>query len=73
MVTQQKSVHKKLGRPTGRQYVETIPVRLTPAAVKAIDHWASRNNVSRSDAIRQLVELGLKASGELGLKASGKK
>jgi hypothetical protein len=61
MAKQEKSVHKKrTGRPPGRSYVETIPVRLTPDAVAAIERWAKREKIeSRSEAIRRLIERGL--------------
>jgi hypothetical protein len=60
MAKQEKSVHKKSrGRPLGRLYGETIPVRLTPEMISAIDKWAAAKNVSRSKAIRQLIERGL--------------
>jgi hypothetical protein len=59
MRKQEKSVHKKSrGRPPGRKYGETIPVRLTSEMIAAIDKWAAKRNVSRSKAIRLLVELG---------------
>jgi metal-responsive CopG/Arc/MetJ family transcriptional regulator len=29
--------------------------------MKALDNWAEKNDVSRSEAIRRLVEIGLKA------------
>jgi metal-responsive CopG/Arc/MetJ family transcriptional regulator len=32
--------------------------------VGAIDAWAEKHKVSRSEAIRRLVELGLKAKGK---------
>jgi hypothetical protein len=63
MAKQQKRVHKKrIGRPPGRTYVETIPVRFTPDGLAAVDAWVDRQGeeVSRSEAIRRLVELGLK-------------
>jgi len=65
MAKQEKNVHRKarLGRPpTGHRYRETIPVRLTPEAVKAIDAWIARQDdpPSRSEAIRVLIERGLK-------------
>jgi metal-responsive CopG/Arc/MetJ family transcriptional regulator len=51
---------KRRGRPPGRTYVETIPVRLTQEAVAAIDRWAKREGtVSRSEALRLLIERGL--------------
>jgi len=59
MATQTKSVHKKLGRPAGRLYRETIPVRLTEDAVAAIDAWAAANKVSRSEAIRRILDEAL--------------
>jgi hypothetical protein len=62
MTKQTKTVHKKSrGRPSGRRYAETIPARLEPSTVAAVDAWATSNDVSRSEAIRQLVEIGLKA------------
>jgi Arc/MetJ-type ribon-helix-helix transcriptional regulator len=50
-----KSVRKKRrGRPPGRTY------RLTPETVAAIDRWAERERmVSRSEALRVLIERGL--------------
>jgi len=60
MAKQTKTVHKKpRGRPSGQRYTETIPARLEPSTVAAVDHWAAANDVSRSEAIRRLVELGL--------------
>jgi len=61
MAKQSKTVHKKSrGRPAGIKYSETIPVRLEPAAVANLDAWAASHEISRSEAIRRLVELGLK-------------
>jgi metal-responsive CopG/Arc/MetJ family transcriptional regulator len=64
MSTQEKSVHKKKrgrGRPPGRSYRETIPVRLTEEAVSAVDAWISRQgeDISRSEAIRRLLDQAL--------------
>jgi len=60
------SVHQKKrgrGRPaTGRD--PAVTVRLPPEVIGAVDAWAERQKVSidtRSEAIRQLVEMGLKA------------
>jgi hypothetical protein len=66
MAKQEKSVHKKLGRPPGRTYGETIPVRLTEDAIAAIDEWIERQDgaLSRSEAIRRLIERGLKYRGK---------
>jgi hypothetical protein len=57
-----KTVHKKSrGRPSGTKYSETIPARFEPATIAALGAWAAANRISRSEAIRRLVELGLKA------------
>jgi hypothetical protein len=62
MVKQTKTVHKKSrGRPAGVKFSGTIPARFEPATVAALDAWADAHDVSRSEAIRQLVEIGLKA------------
>jgi hypothetical protein len=65
MAKQSKTVHKKSrGRPVGKKYSETIPVRLELAKLGSLDRWAASNDVSRSEAIRRLVDLGLKAKGK---------
>src|SRR5258708_6172386 len=62
MAKQSKTVHKKSrGRPAGTKYSETIPARLEPATMATLDAWAASHEVSRSEAIRRLVELGLNA------------
>jgi hypothetical protein len=62
MAKQSKTVHKKSrGRPAGTKYGETIPARLEPATLTSLDAWAAANDMSRSEAIRRLVDLGLKA------------
>src|SRR5260370_32729427 len=77
MVRPQKSVHtKKRGRgrpPTGRKYRETIPVRLTEEALTAVDGWIERQaeKPSRSEAIRRLVESGLKQKGHVAAADTG--
>jgi Ribbon-helix-helix protein, copG family len=59
--TQDKIVHKKrMGRPPGIRYGETIPARFEIETMKRLDAWAKKHGVSRSEALRQLVELGLK-------------
>jgi hypothetical protein len=48
------------GRPaTGRD--PTASTRLPEGVLAEVDHWAAANKTTRSDAIRQLVELGLGA------------
>jgi len=62
MAKQSKTVHKKSrGRPAGVKFGETIPARFEPTTVEALDAWAVAHDVSRSEAIRRLVEIGLKA------------
>jgi hypothetical protein len=62
MVKQSKlTVHKKSrGRPPGVKYGSTIPARFEFDMLKALDKWATSHDVSRSEAIRLLVGLGLK-------------
>jgi len=53
-------VASSLGAPCVR-FSETIPARFEPETIEAIGKWAEKHNVSRSEAIRRLVEIGLKA------------
>jgi hypothetical protein len=47
------------GRPaTGRDPM--VSSRIPAETINAIDNWAAKNDTTRSDAIRQLVELALK-------------
>ena len=51
---------KRRGRPaTGKDPL--VSARLPPALVAEVETWATTNAASRSEAIRRLVELGLKA------------
>jgi hypothetical protein len=60
MAKQTKTVHKKSrGRPAGVKYGETVPARFETATMAALDAWADNHDISRSEAIRRLVELGL--------------
>jgi hypothetical protein len=56
-----KPIPKKRGRPTvlGKVTVYTA-MRLPAPMSKEIDRWAELVGVSRSEAIRQLIEAGLK-------------
>ncbi|MET4240711.1 hypothetical protein [Bradyrhizobium sp. RT10b] len=48
----------KRGRPaTGRDPM--VSSRIPAEIVAAVDQWAAKNETTRSDAIKQLVELGL--------------
>ena len=50
---------KRRGRPaTGRATL--VSSRFPEPVLSAVDQWASRNDTTRSDAIRRLVELELK-------------
>ena len=42
------------------KFGQTIPARFEPVTVAALDKWAASHDVSRSEAIRRLVEIGLK-------------
>jgi Arc/MetJ-type ribon-helix-helix transcriptional regulator len=55
-------IQKKRGRPaTGHDPV--MAIRLPPDLTERIDEWMKASNAqSRSDAIRQLIELGLDTS-----------
>ncbi len=66
MPKQEKSVHKKRGRPRGRRYGETIPMRLSSALKDEVDAWADKqpDAPSRSEALRRLVKLALAAKGK---------
>lgn len=49
---------KRRGRPaTGKDPLLTV--RAPKATIKAIEDWATKNEVTRSEAVRRLVELGL--------------
>jgi hypothetical protein len=51
---------KRIGRPpTGKDPI--VGARFPKEAIAQIDVWAKANNTTRSDAIRRLVEVGLKA------------
>jgi hypothetical protein len=50
---------KRVGRPpTGKDPI--VGARFPKEAISQIDAWANANNTSRSEAIRRLVELGLR-------------
>jgi hypothetical protein len=65
------SSKKKRGRPTLYEGSEgkgapQIGLRLPPAELAAVDGWISKqkDELSRPEAIRRLVEMGLKAKGK---------
>jgi hypothetical protein len=53
---------KSRGRPKKHGGVDPVSaVRLPAALTKQVDAWGKDHDASRSEAIRRLVELGLKA------------
>jgi len=61
------SVNKKVGRPKKKGGVHPVSaVRLPPEISTAVDAWAAsqEDTPGRSEAIRRLVEIGLKAKGK---------
>ena len=56
---------KKRGRPASGGRDPIVPTRFPQDQIAAIDAWAAKagDDVSRSEAIRRLVEIGLKAKG----------
>jgi hypothetical protein len=50
------------GRPKREDGVDPmISTRFPKPTVEAIETWATKNELGRSEAIRRLVEIGLKA------------
>jgi hypothetical protein len=67
MAKQRKTVPgKSRRRPVGRPSGSAIAVRLAPETVAAIDKWAAGRDLTRSDAVRRLVELGLASAQRAG-------
>src|SRR5262245_682444 len=64
-----KNLRKKpRGRPASRGGTATISVRLTPETIAAIDTWTTGHELTRSEAIARLVEIGLAAARRAGLR-----
>jgi hypothetical protein len=62
---QEKNVHKKSrGRPTGSRYAGNIPCRLPAETLAAVDELAVRDDVTRSETIRRLIEFALAVKAE---------
>jgi hypothetical protein len=57
---------KKRGRPPSGGRDPIVPTRFPQDQIAAIDAWAAQvgDDVSRSEAIRRLVELGLAKGGK---------
>jgi len=56
---------KSRGRPKKKGGYPVSAVRLPPATVAAVDKWADRMAIGRGEAIRRLIELGLRALARL--------
>lgn len=56
-----KVAPKKRGRPAIGGRNPHIAARMPPALIAEVDAWSVANDTTRSEAIRRLVELGLKA------------
>ena len=55
---------KTRGRPaTGKDPL--VSARLPQGLIDQVEHWAASNETSRSEAVRRLVELGLKARSKI--------
>jgi hypothetical protein len=52
---------KRRGRPSTGGRDPHITIRMPQALIEEADAWAAASNIVRSEAIRRLVELGLKA------------
>lgn len=54
-----KVLPKKRGRPaTGKD--PFVGIRLPPSMIEMIDKWAEADSVTRSEAMRRLIEAGLR-------------
>jgi metal-responsive CopG/Arc/MetJ family transcriptional regulator len=56
-----KTVQSKNGRPT-KDADPLISVQFPPETIRAIDRWAKRDHITRSEAIRRLLKGALMAS-----------
>jgi hypothetical protein len=56
-----KVASKRRGRPSTGGRDPGIHIRLPEEMLSTVDTWAVSKEVTRSEAIRRLVELGLKA------------
>ena len=52
---------KRPGRPSTGGRDPHVTIRMPQALIDGADAWATANDVGRSEAVRRLVELGLKA------------
>lgn len=61
-----KVAPKRRGRPPSGGRDPIVPVRISREVIDLIDAWAAANErpLTRSEAIRRLIEIGLKARGK---------
>ncbi|MFT8334679.1 MAG: ribbon-helix-helix protein, CopG family [Acetobacter orientalis] len=53
-----KAIPKKRGRPaTGKDPM--LAGRVPAEMIEAVERWAAQHNLTRSEAIRRLIQLGL--------------
>jgi hypothetical protein len=52
------------GRPPSGGRDPIVNLRMPPALIADADAWGEANDLGRSEAIRRLVEIGLKANGK---------
>jgi hypothetical protein len=62
-VTSKPPVKRNPARPATRRD-NVVAGRVPENVIAAIDAWATKRNVTRSKAVAQLLELGLKAKGK---------
>jgi hypothetical protein len=56
---------KKMGRPPKPEgQAVLLAGKVSPAIAAAVDVYARKERINRSEAIRRLVELGLRAKGK---------
>ena len=59
-------------REDGQLYTERVPMFMTKSQVESIDDWRAERRIwSRSEAIKQLVNLGLAAAATEGGRDAG--
>jgi transposase len=55
-----QKVKKRMGRPPTVHGEHLVAMRLSTEMLSEVDRWAKDNKSSRSDAIRELIERGLR-------------
>ena len=61
MTKQEFVKQKSAGRPKGGEHEGFVALRLPVAQMVALDIWRAESGLSRSEAIRRLIEAGLAA------------